>query len=319
MTIQAFGGDPSNTTVMRESAVGRERLGDDWLAAGQGLMHKAVSPSGGRVTQSPSAARNDAPSLPRALPIDDGKAVNAWEADQRVLNGKPEEVATCLRAETAADMIRVPIAHELPDAPAVLLDGDVIPAVPQLAIATGAYDRVLMRATNTCDEGERFGATVGACAPSDRDRLAVRAMCDPERPTTPTRTRRCRSSPAGRLSGRIGCARSPDRIHRAMCMSCGVMLSERRRAGGPSVRKQVVDGHDASVAGMTDSERRDAVLCTCRSSAGSASCLRQKSVVFPIGQRDGPWLLGSICRGRATPLHWGHGCSANHPRTGERS
>lgn len=184
--IAAFDGNPANVTVMGESAGAVNVWAMMISPLARGLMHKAVSMSGGLVTKSPMESRNYAQSLLRALLVDDGKAADATQADLLLLNWKAEEVATYLRSKTAVQIIRVAIANKLPDAPAVLLDGNVIPAVPQLAIATGAYNRVPMLATNTLDEGKLFGATMGAYKPSDRDRLAMMDGFDPNAPTALT-------------------------------------------------------------------------------------------------------------------------------------
>jgi len=68
----------------------------------------------------------------------------------------------------------------LGNAPAVIADGTVIPAVPAAAIAAGNYRRVPVLEGNMAEEGKLFGALVGAYKPNDYDRFTMQYNFDPD-------------------------------------------------------------------------------------------------------------------------------------------
>ena len=184
--IGAFGGDAGNVTVMGESAGAVNVWALLVSPLAKGLMHKAVSMSGGLSVKIPSESRDYAQQLMRALLVADGTAADNLGADLYVATHTNAQIAAYLRGKTPQEMIRVAIANKLPDAPAVLTDNVVIPWAPHTAIATGRYNKVPMLAGNTLEEGKLFGGLVGAYKPTDYDRFTMMYTFDPNAPTTLT-------------------------------------------------------------------------------------------------------------------------------------
>lgn len=184
--IASFGGDPGNVTLMGESAGAVNVWALLVSPLAQGLFHKAVSMSGGLSVKSPSESREYAQRLLRALLVADGTATSDVGAELYIASRSPSETAAYLRSKTPDELIRVAVANELPDAPAVLTDNHVIPWAPHTAIAAGRYNRVPMLAGNTLEEGKLFGGLVGAFKPTDYERFTMMYTFDPERATALT-------------------------------------------------------------------------------------------------------------------------------------
>ncbi|WP_077002853.1 carboxylesterase/lipase family protein [Variovorax sp. KK3] len=184
--IESFGGDAGNVTVMGQSAgsVNVWALMVSPLTAG--LMHKAVSLSGGLVTTAPAQAKLYANSLLSNLVIADGKATDALSAQLYIASQTPEQIATYVRGKSSDDVIKASLAPGMAAAPAVISDGSVIPAVPAAAIAAGNYRKVPMLAGNTNEEGKLFGGAVGAYKPNDYDRFTMQYNFNPDAAPTLT-------------------------------------------------------------------------------------------------------------------------------------
>lgn len=183
--VEAFGGDPGNVTVMGESAGAVNTWALMVSPLSKGLMHKAVSMSGGLVTSSPAQSRAYAKNLLQAMLVDDGTVANAALAEIYLATRTSAQVASYMRSKSAKDIIRVSLAHAtLGNAPAVLTDGAVIPLFPSLEIARGNYRQVPMLAGNTAEEGKLFGSLVGAYKPNDYDRFTMQYNFDPDAPST---------------------------------------------------------------------------------------------------------------------------------------
>lgn len=185
--IEAFGGDPGNVTVMGQSA-GAVNVWAMVLTPGaEGLMHKAVSMSGGISTAPPATAQTYARGLLQAMVIADGKATDAATAQAFLATQSAAQVAAYVRGKSADDIIKVSLANPaLGNAPAVIADGTVIPASPAAAIAAGNYRRVPMLAGNTQEEGKLFGGLVGAYKPNDFDRFTLQYNFNPDAAPTLT-------------------------------------------------------------------------------------------------------------------------------------
>ncbi|MBC5765664.1 carboxylesterase/lipase family protein [Ramlibacter albus] len=181
--IASFGGDPSNVTVMGESAGAVNVWALLVSPLANGLMHKAVSMSGGLSVKTNGDSRDYATKLMRALLKADGKASDDLSADLYISSLTAAEVAAYMRSKTADEMIRVAVANKLPDAPAVLTDNYVIPWAPNSAIASGNYNRMPMLAGNNLEEGKLFGGLVGAYKPTDYDRFTMMYTFDPNAAT----------------------------------------------------------------------------------------------------------------------------------------
>ncbi len=184
--IEAFGGDKGNVTVMGESAGSVNVWALMVSPLTEGLMHKAVSMSGGLLTATPVQAKVYANNFLAKLLVADGKAADVVAAQLYLLGKTPAEIASYVRSKTAAEIINVSLDASLGSAPAVISDGTVLPLVPNAALATGAYRRVPMLAGNMAEEGKLFGGAVGAYKPSEYDRFSMQYNFNPDAAPTLT-------------------------------------------------------------------------------------------------------------------------------------
>jgi para-nitrobenzyl esterase len=167
---RAFGGDPSNVTVMGQSA----GAVDVWALVvsplTEGLVDKVVPLSGGLLFAAPAVARTYAEGF-------------AAEAVGQVPD--QEEAVRRLRAMPAGDLVRAQVRRgdQVGAPPAVIADGSVLPADHHAAIEAGEYRDVPVLAGNTTEEGKLFGAAVGAYRPTDYDRFTTQYEFDPDRPS----------------------------------------------------------------------------------------------------------------------------------------
>jgi len=184
--IDAFGGDAGNVTVMGQSAGSVNVWAMMVTPLTAGIMHKAVSLSGGLVTATPAQAQTYAGTLLNAMVIADGKATDAATAQAYIATQSSAQIAAYVRGKSADDVIKASLAPGMAAAPAVISDGTVIPAVPAAAIAAGNYRKVPMLAGNTNEEGKLFGGAVGAYKPNDFDRFTMQYNFNPDAAPTLT-------------------------------------------------------------------------------------------------------------------------------------
>ncbi|MBC3468207.1 carboxylesterase family protein [Pseudomonas sp. RW10S2] len=193
--IAAFGGDPSNITVMGQSAgaVNVWALLVSPLSAG--LFQKAVPLSGGLLNSSRKDAQNYSQALLTAILIAEGKATDAKSAGAWLASQSSAQVARYLRGIPADKLLAIMIANpQLGDARAAIEDGNVLPVNSVAALAAGQYQKVPVLAGNTKDEGTLFaklfgktsGSGISGYKPSDYDRFGMQFNFDPNAPGTLT-------------------------------------------------------------------------------------------------------------------------------------
>lgn len=167
---RSFGGDPSNVTVMGESAGAVNVWALMVSPLSKGLIDKAIPLSGGLQFATPSAARSYA---------------DAFVDDALASAGDPQDVVRRLRSMPAAELIEAQVrrGEQVGDPPRVIADGSVLPTDYHAAIAAGDYRDVPVLAGNTLAEGKLFGAAIDAYRPTDYQRFTWQYRFDPDRPS----------------------------------------------------------------------------------------------------------------------------------------
>jgi len=165
--IANFGGDPSNVTVVGQSAGAI----NTWalLASPQaaGLFHKAIPLSGG-ISLASNLPTGMLPTLNTAatylnqsnqllynLLIADGRASDAASAQAYVATQSDSQIADYLRSKSAGTLLTTVLAKGLTGS-GPIPEGTVVPVDPIAAIGAGHYNKVPVLAGNTAEEGKLF-------------------------------------------------------------------------------------------------------------------------------------------------------------------
>jgi para-nitrobenzyl esterase len=158
--IAAFGGDPSQVTIFGQSSGGASVIALLSSPAARGLIHRAIVQSAGgtpllttpdaRLVTADLAARlNVAPSAAAFTDIDTETVIAAQQAVVGDLSRHPDP-ARWGRSVVASGMAFGPV-----------LDGQLLTATPNEAIATGASHGIPLLVGSTLDEDRLFLVTTG--------------------------------------------------------------------------------------------------------------------------------------------------------------
>ncbi len=193
--IGAFGGDAGNVTVMGQSAGAANTWALVASPAAAGLLHKAVSMSGGIAFAPRATAQTYAKGLVNAIVIADGKATDAASATAWLATQTDAQVASYLRSLPADRLLAIMLANpQLGNSPAAIEDGNVLPLNARAVVAAGTFNKVPMIVGNTRDEGTLFGGLFGLYAGTgipgfklnDYDRFGLQYNFNPDAPTALT-------------------------------------------------------------------------------------------------------------------------------------
>lgn len=201
--IERFGGDPSNVTLMGQSAGAIDVWALMTSPLADALFHKAVPISGGISTAatlpagsipiiSPASAyRTQAEQLLYELLIADGRASDASAAQAIVAGMSSAQVAGYLRSKSASTILATVLVKLGPkglSGSGPIPDGNVLPADPIAVIRAGQYRAVPVLAGNTRDEGKLFAPFLTLLPPAgsppgfivdDAARFRMMAAYDP--------------------------------------------------------------------------------------------------------------------------------------------
>lgn len=169
--ISQFGGDPSNVTLMGQSAGAINVWALMTSPLADSLFHKVVPLSGGISTAatlpagsipiiSPAATyTTQANQLLYELLIADGQATDTAGAQAVVAGMTDAQVADYMRSKSAATILTTVLAKLAAkglSGSGPIADGSVLPVDPIAAIEAGQYRAVPVLAGNTRDEGKLF-------------------------------------------------------------------------------------------------------------------------------------------------------------------
>ncbi|MDT3680268.1 MAG: carboxylesterase family protein [Burkholderiaceae bacterium] len=201
--IAQFGGNPSNVTLMGQSAGAINVWALMTSPLADSLFHKVVPISGGISTAAtlppgtiPTLApavtyTNQANRLLHELLIADGRAADVAAAQALVATMTDAQVADYMRSKSAAVILTTVLTRLGPlglGGSGPIPDGTVLPANPIAAIKAGQYRAVPVLAGNTRDEGKLFAPflTVFGGPPGfimdDATRFRLMANFDPNAP-----------------------------------------------------------------------------------------------------------------------------------------
>ena len=198
--IPKFGGDPSNVTLMGQSA-GAINV---WALMASPLVvqhqpqlfHRAVPLSGG-ISMASNLPAGSLPTLAPAATyklqgdallqlrlIAAGRATNAAEADAWIASNGSTQAAEFLRSQSPASLFATLLFSTMPAqglaGSGPIPDGFVLASDPIEAVKAGQYLRVPVLAGNTRDEGKLFPTLLGARIPLDAQLFAKQFTYDPE-------------------------------------------------------------------------------------------------------------------------------------------
>jgi para-nitrobenzyl esterase len=155
--IEAFGGDPSNVTLMGQSAGASNAFSMMVSPAAKDLFKRVVMLSPGGLNQTPKVGADYANGLLVTLVIMNQLAADQASAVAFFATKNAEWIKTFLYSNSASTLLTATsLVPALRVAPSIFVDGLVQPADPYSAVAAGQFNNVPLLIGNTHEEGKLY-------------------------------------------------------------------------------------------------------------------------------------------------------------------